>query len=92
MSTATQADLTNARVLTIRHPWAWAILHAGKNIENRSWCTHHRGPLLIASASTISKSYYENEAAYLASEYRVKCPPREGLVAAAIVGMVELVD
>jgi len=23
--------------LTIRQPWAWAILHLGKNIENRTW-------------------------------------------------------
>lgn len=23
--------------LSIRQPWAWAILHAGKDIENRSW-------------------------------------------------------
>ena len=23
--------------LSIRQPWAWAILHAGKDVENRSW-------------------------------------------------------
>lgn len=23
--------------LTLRHPWAWAILHAGKDCENRTW-------------------------------------------------------
>jgi hypothetical protein len=26
------------RALTLWQPWAWAILHAGKRIENRSWC------------------------------------------------------
>ena len=25
------------RALSIRQPWAWAILHAGKDIENRDW-------------------------------------------------------
>lgn len=25
--------------LSIRQPWAWAILHAGKDIENRDWHT-----------------------------------------------------
>lgn len=25
------------RALTIRQPWAWAIFHAGKDVENRSW-------------------------------------------------------
>jgi len=23
--------------ISIRQPWAWAILHAGKDVENRSW-------------------------------------------------------
>ena len=34
-------------VLTVRQPWAWAIIHAGKDVENRSWRTKHRGLLLI---------------------------------------------
>ena len=25
-----------ARALSIRQPWAWAVIHAGKDIENRS--------------------------------------------------------
>lgn len=25
------------RALSVRNPWAWAIAHEGKNIENRSW-------------------------------------------------------
>ena len=33
--------------LSIRQPWAWAILHAGKDIENRSWRTAFRGEVLI---------------------------------------------
>lgn len=38
------------KALSIRQPWAWAILHAGKNIENRSWGTWHRGVVLIHAA------------------------------------------
>lgn len=34
-------------VLTVRQPWAYAIIHAGKDIENRSRTTHYRGRLLI---------------------------------------------
>lgn len=33
--------------LTVRQPWAWAIIHAGKYVENRSWSTAYRGPLAI---------------------------------------------
>lgn len=25
------------RALSIRQPWTWAILHAGKRVENRTW-------------------------------------------------------
>lgn len=25
------------RAISIKQPWAWAILHAGKGVENRTW-------------------------------------------------------
>jgi hypothetical protein len=40
------------KALSIRAPWAWAILYQGKNIENRSRRTHYRGPLVIQSSLT----------------------------------------
>jgi hypothetical protein len=38
------------KALTIRQPWAWAVVYAGKNVENRRWQTSYRGPLLIHAA------------------------------------------
>jgi hypothetical protein len=35
------------RGISIKHPWPWAILHAGKRIENRDWYCDYRGPVLI---------------------------------------------
>jgi hypothetical protein len=35
------------KALSIRQPWAYAILHLGKRIENRMWLCHYRGPVLI---------------------------------------------
>ena len=35
------------RALTIRQPWAFAVVHGGKRIENRSKPTRYRGPLAI---------------------------------------------
>lgn len=29
--------------LSVRQPWAWAIIYAGKDIENRSWQAVNRG-------------------------------------------------
>lgn len=37
------------RVLTVRQPWAWAIIHGGKDVENRSRniAGDYRGPVAI---------------------------------------------
>jgi len=35
------------KALSIRAPWWWYILHAGKDIENRDWPTRIRGRVLI---------------------------------------------
>ena len=37
------------RALTVRQPWAWAIIYGGKDLENRRWRTSYRGPLIHAS-------------------------------------------
>lgn len=41
------------RALSVRQPWAYAILHLGKNVENRSWRTNHRGKLWIHASATM---------------------------------------
>jgi len=35
------------KVLSIRQPWAWAIVHENKRIENRTWNTKFRDEFLI---------------------------------------------
>lgn len=35
------------KCLSVRQPWAWAIIHGGKDVENRTWATKYRGPLGI---------------------------------------------
>ncbi len=34
------------KALSFRQPWAWLLAH-GKGIDNRSWKTDYRGPLLV---------------------------------------------
>lgn len=43
---------SNIPALSIRQPWAWAILYAGKSIENRGWSTSYRGRIRIHAAKT----------------------------------------
>lgn len=39
------------KALTIRQPWADAIAHQTKRVENRTWKTNYRGPVLIHAAA-----------------------------------------
>ena len=48
------------RALSIRQPWAWMIVHGGKNIENRSWNTKFRGRFLIHASATCTRWEYEH--------------------------------
>jgi ASCH domain len=40
--------------LSIRQPWAWLILHGGKDIENRDWPTKRRGRVLVHAAKGMT--------------------------------------
>lgn len=77
-----------ARVLTVRQPWAWAIIHGGKDVENRSWPTKHRGPLLIHAGSAFEPDGYET-VKQLATQ---QPPPAGEIIHGAIIGVVELVE
>lgn len=38
------------RAISLWQPWCWAILCLGKDVENRTWSTRHRGPLVLHAA------------------------------------------
>ena len=44
--------------ISIRQPWASLIVLAGKDIENRTWATNVRGPVLIHAAKNMTKWEY----------------------------------
>jgi hypothetical protein len=74
------------KALSVCQPWAWAIIHGPKRIENRSRPTRHRGPLLIHA----SKSQRYRRGDY--TELLPDLPPWEELVFGALIGVVDVVD
>lgn len=42
------------KALTVQQPWAWAIVHGGKDIENRTTLWKYRGPLAIHAGTRWS--------------------------------------
>lgn len=81
--------------LSIRQPWAWLILHAGKDIENRGWNTRVRGRILVHAAKVMTRAEYENamDFAYMECDIDVERLPKfEWLQRGGIVGSVEIAD
>ena len=81
-------------VLSVIQPWAWAIIFAGKEVENRSRRTSHRGRLLIhAPATRRSKAEIAEARKLIARCARVDLDQiPEDFGYSQILGSVELVD
>lgn len=41
------------KILSVRQPFAWLLASSVKDVENRTWETKYRGPLLIHASKTI---------------------------------------
>lgn len=83
--------------LSIRAPFAWAILHAGKDRENRSWPTKVRGRVLIHCGEAMSPDDYSGAMESCIRYGLAARPPFPtraalGFLRGGIVGEVEIVD
>jgi hypothetical protein len=79
--------------LSIRPAWAWAIIHGGKDVENRAMRTRFRGRFLVHASLALKQSDYEKamQALCTAGEQAI-LPPRDEFAAGGLIGSVELVD
>jgi hypothetical protein len=77
------------RILSVRQPWAWLLVHGIKDIENRTYATHYRGPILIQASAAPAKAF-----GVLLEELRSRfsIPFPEIWTYGAVVGQVELVE
>ena len=82
--------------LSVRQPWAWAIIHAGKDIENRSWqAVNHglrrRGTVMIHASLGMTQEEYRDASTFMKS-IGVDCPAPSQLLRGGIIGSVDVVD
>lgn len=84
------------RILTVRQPWAWAIIHGGKDVENRvrNIAGDYRGPVAIHAGLARAAT---DDAQVVA--HRVLTKRRASLVDwstgqahGVILGVVDLID
>jgi hypothetical protein len=78
------------KALSLKQPYAWALFH-GKDIENRTWRTNHRGLLLIHASASKSHRYW-NEACEVCRNQGLIIPSKSSLTYGAIIGAVDVVD
>lgn len=76
--------------ISVRQPWAWAIIYAGKDIENRAWrpanpAMRFRGPVCIHAAKGMTRDEYETARDFMSS-IGVTCPPPAALPRSGIIG------
>lgn len=80
------------KALAIRQPWAWAILHAGKNVENRSWHTSFRGPICIHASKGMHRSDVSEFEGLFGLDWQIDMPDFDALPRGGIVGTANIVD
>jgi hypothetical protein len=97
-------DLLPHVALSVRQPWAWAIIYAGKDIENRSPAAiRHFGipieetegvvahRICIHASRGMTRDEYDDAAAFMKS-IGVECPRPDQLVRGGIIGTVDVED
>lgn len=84
--------------LSVRQPWAWAIINAGKDIENRAWRSPNpglsfRGRVAIHAASGMTRDEYAEAREWIDTRcYTIPTPDPSALFLGGIIGTVDVVD
>jgi hypothetical protein len=90
-------SLLPSLAISARQPWAWAIIHGGKGLENRSaGVVRHLNPLLgpraIHAAKGMTRDEYESARDFMRDRCGLQCPAPADLQRGGIVGVVDVVD
>ena len=84
------------RAITVRQPWAYAIVHLGKDVENRSrdFTGGYRGTIAVHASKTVDEGGFDAVSGILDLDFEQTCRIAEQCqgTLGAIIGVVELVD
>jgi hypothetical protein len=79
--------MADMQALSVRQPWAWAVVAGYKDVENRPRRTNFRGPLLIHAGVELDPDGFR----FLWEMGLYRALP-DDLLQGGLVGMVEVVD
>ncbi|MGQ2966118.1 ASCH domain-containing protein [Methylophilus sp.] len=85
MSTLAPSGVLKA--LSLKQPFAWLIANGYLLVDDRSWGTQYRGPILIHASKGLYEAYYQ----HIRSNTDVPIPDRDKLEYGGVVGIADLV-
>jgi len=77
------------RAISVNQPWAYAIVHGYKPVENRNWSTEYRGEVLIHAGLKFDDEGYKFPKKMLPT---ANLPKKEGFFRGGIVGSAYITD
>lgn len=82
--------------ISVRQPWAWAIVYAGKPVENRKWKKGNpglkfRGECCVHASKGMTRAEYEDASEFMAT-LGVTCPDPADLLRGGIIGVTTIAD
>jgi len=82
------------KILTVRNPWAWLIIHGGKDVENRSTniAGSYRGPIAIHASLRDNQDSWNLFLSSRPDRAFLKSEIEKTAVYGSIIGVVDLVD
>jgi hypothetical protein len=82
------------KAITIRQPWAHAVIQGWKPIENRSWPTKMRGTVVIHAAQKAEdKEFFDFvQLRGIEAEVALDIASARNLPHSAVIGLVDIVD
>lgn len=77
------------KALTVHQPWGWAMFHAGKDVENRTWLPPKKllGELLAIHAG---QKYSEQAAEWIRTTFGIDVPGPKDVRLGAVIGTVRV--
>lgn len=76
------------KALSIRQPWAWLIVNGIKDVENRTWTTTYRGPIIVHAGQRWDEGFSRAELDQ--SLVEAGFAPPDHIDRGGIVGIVEI--
>jgi hypothetical protein len=75
------------KALSLKQPYAWLIANGYLLVDDRTWGTQYRGPVLIHASKGLYEEYYD----FLKANTDIPLPAKDKLEYGGVVGIANLV-